>query len=340
MLAEEEIDVQAYLKLSNQEIEDRIDEATAVIAVIHDLQPLAHKLDPSELTKKNKFNACAEIWRGIKRVPPWERHRIVQDLEPGAIRGMWKASLARYIMDDESSLELADGYSIWEDLPEQPGQIYTFQGKCEKYDVSSSKIRFFTEEEKVGTAGSSWLRPDLPSSSSKVSIPAEELKVKMFVHKESGEVMGRVIRPWWGPFERWWEPTYFRLKLELILTPLKEDAGADMTFEYPYPDSPDFNGWYDTETELFKEDLPNPAWPAPLPAEIAGSGSPLSGMPRDFIRVAGPGVLVGCAYCMLVQGQEVPNEEDSVYFVLVRKSSKQEYLQRLLEEDIGEEEDS
>jgi hypothetical protein len=59
-------------------------------------------------------------------------------------------------------------------------------------------------------------------------------------------------------------------------------------------------------------------------------------MPRDFIRVAGPGVLVGCAYRIVTPGQKVPNEEDSLYFVLVRKSSKQEYLRRLLEEDIEE----
>lgn len=72
------------------QIEDRIDEAAAMIAVIHDLRPSAVK----------GFNQCEEIWRRIRRVPPWERHQLLSELEPGSIRGLWKASMARYVLDD------------------------------------------------------------------------------------------------------------------------------------------------------------------------------------------------------------------------------------------------
>ena len=36
-----------------------------------------------------------------------------------------------------------------------------------------------------------------------------------------GELMGRVVVPLWGPLDRWWLPSYLRLKMELALTPIK-----------------------------------------------------------------------------------------------------------------------
>ncbi len=116
------------------------------------------------------------------------------------------------------------------------------------------------------------------------------------------------------------------------------DAGADLTLEYPYPD-PDasFNGWLDPETALTVEQLPDSSWPAPDPE--ASCGSPFSQSPRDYLRVAGPGVYVGCAYRPRGGGEAAGreeggsaegrrpeyNEEDCVYFCLVRKVSRREY---------------
>ena len=33
--------------------------------------------------------------------------------------------------------------------------------------------------------------------------------------------MGRFVFPLWGPLDRWWVPCYLRLKLELVLTPIR-----------------------------------------------------------------------------------------------------------------------
>ena len=33
--------------------------------------------------------------------------------------------------------------------------------------------------------------------------------------------MGRFVFPLWGPLDRWWLPSYLRLKMELALTPIK-----------------------------------------------------------------------------------------------------------------------
>ena len=65
-----------------------------MIAVVQDLRPTV--ASGSGLP----FNACAEVWRRVRRVPPWERHRLLAELEPGSIRGLWKASMARYVLDD------------------------------------------------------------------------------------------------------------------------------------------------------------------------------------------------------------------------------------------------
>lgn len=65
---------------------------------------------------------------------------------------------------------------------------------------------------------------------------------------------------------------------------------------------------------FFAQDLPSPLWPAPL----ADGWSPFSLGSQDYVRPAGPGVFVGCAY----RGQQPAadlREEDFVYFVIVRQ---------------------
>ena len=169
-----------------------------------------------------------------------------------------------------------------------------------------------------------------------------------------------------------------------------------MTFEYPFPSSADLNGWRSgADTELLPAHLPDPSWPhpeGPLDEETC-VGSPFSSTARDFLRVAGPGVLVGCAYrwgfhipyfifhtvsssystqfhflspyfvihyiCLplsvshgpplicrerrdtkgAVTGSVVFNEEDCVYFVIVRKTRRSDYVRQLVEEDSGSEDD-
>lgn len=61
-----------------------------MISIILDVRPLTPRA----------FNPSLEVWRRVRRVPPWERHRLLQDLEPGAIRALWKASMSRYVLDD------------------------------------------------------------------------------------------------------------------------------------------------------------------------------------------------------------------------------------------------
>ncbi len=45
--------------------------------------------------------------------------------------------------------------------------------------------------------------------------------------------MGRVVFPLWGPLDRWWLPCYLRLKLELILTPIRVRCDGDKRSPVP-----------------------------------------------------------------------------------------------------------
>ncbi len=126
--------------------------------------------------------------------------------------------------------------------------------------------------------------------------------------------------------------------MQLALTPLSRDAGADLQLLYPDDPAaaaPDDDG--DDEAAAAEsvppgagpgpvdrwalrgqECLPSAGWlrwPEPEP-EVYGV-SPLSGGPRDFVRVAGPGVYVGCAYRQ-GPGPGEYREENFVYFVIAR----------------------
>ena len=161
--------------------------------------------------------------------------------------------------------------------------------------------------------------------------------------------MGRLVFPLWGPLDRWWLPCYTRLNLGLVLTPIKEDAGADLTFEYPFPSSPDLNGWAPgSETALMPDHLPESSWPAPAPMYDLNEavGSPFCGAERDYLRVIGPGLFVGCAYRgkpRLTSGGRLAansgassliyDEEDCIYFAIARRTKKEDYIRRLDEEE-------
>ncbi|KAG2429204.1 hypothetical protein HXX76_010974 [Chlamydomonas incerta] len=143
-------------------------------------------------------------------------------------------------------------------------------------------------------------------------------------------VYSKVVLPLLGPVDKWWEPLYCRLHVELTLTPLQADAGADVLLLYPA--DPLCCGEQPKQHEQHEQDMEGPVlpwqlvgrdwvpsgpyWPTPDP--VSYPTSPFSGSPRDYMRVVGPGVYVGCAY------REGPSpgdlrDENFVYFMLVRR---------------------
>lgn len=101
------------------------------------------------------------------------------------------------------------------------------------------------------------------------------------------------------------------MNIELELTPVESDAGADLTFVYPIQDLKQQKAG--STWTLEKRDLPNRSWPAPRMTVV----SPFSNSPRDFVRLVGPGVYVGCGYQADRKGAFC--DEDFVYFLMIRQ---------------------
>ncbi|GFR43217.1 hypothetical protein Agub_g4237, partial [Astrephomene gubernaculifera] len=259
-------------------------------------------------------------------------------------------------------------------------QVFTYEGRCERYelDPEGRGVRLEADSQlqqqlsgpgPAGAPAAPWLRPTEGS----FNVPVERFRLHCFVppdqeqeeeeeergggQQEGGEEVQAVLPPapalprvygklelqLLGPLYRWWEPLYSRLHVQLCLTPLPADAGADLTLLYPadplcsglaadqaaaglqglgaLPQQGVLDGLDASEVGwelLGPESLPpgRPLWPAPDPGAVPVS--PFSGGSRDYLRAAGPGVYVGCAYVEGPREGEL-REENFVYFVIVRK---------------------
>lgn len=99
----------------------------------------------------------------------------------------------------------------------------------------------------------------------------------------------------------------------MTLTPSSADAGADVALSYP-ADAVLLKQARDAGVALARDDLPSGLW---RPPRESPAWSPLSFGPRDYMRAAGPGLFVGCAYRTDEDG--APLEEEHVYFALARR---------------------
>ncbi len=145
----------------------------------------------------------------------------------------------------------------------------------------------------------------------------------------TAELFGRLIFQLGGVLEAWWEPVYLRMDVELTLTPVPSDAGADVTLYYGAGAPPDgappeaaaVLPSASASLGLVKHDLPSALWPAP--SGRAPGRSPFSKGARDYMRPVAPGVYVGCAY--MARGRTAAlsagsfAEDDFVFFMLVRR---------------------
>nr|BCL66212.1 hypothetical protein [Volvox reticuliferus]BCL66280.1 hypothetical protein [Volvox reticuliferus] len=392
-------DEPSWRYLSDEEVDQLVSDAAGFVCVLDELRPL----DPAS------FNPFYEVWTRIARIPPEERYRLLEELEPGSFRSLWRASMARYVLDEARSLELFADTTVWDDFPRQPGEVFVYEGRCESYQfrgregVTLERVISSSRGERLvpgfGAEASSvpstpWLRPAVGAP----ELQTSRFKQLFFVplpppagpEGEGGgtsgggstgrsmlgdvvppQIYSRMVLPLAGPLDRWWDPLYARLRVQLALTPLSRDAGADL--QLLYPEDPDA-GAYDGEGEIEGEGpgrerlggsypgdvgassndrsagqggqsedkatpprwssgwalcgpdcLPGPGgepgagwfrWPDP--DAVTYGRSPMSGATRDYLRVAGPGVYVGCAYREGPEPGEL-REENFVYFVVVRR---------------------
>ncbi len=185
--------------------------------------------------------------------------------------------------------------------PRPPLQVFTYEGRCEKFVYKPPVNPFDVDSvrQRQAPRATPWLKP-APGS---WEFPQEAFKMSFFMGAASRCLHCHTAIKWRGPLYRRWLPCYSRVDVGLALTPLQADAGADITMVYPGNGQP---------AVLAKADLPQGWWPDPKPSVW----SPFSLSERDYVRVAGPGVYVGCAYRSTRPGQML--EDDFVYFVIAR----------------------
>lgn len=59
-------------RMRNKQIDERVEDAAGMISMLDDLRPV-----------DRSFNAFAEVWTRIARIPPEARIRLLQEVEPG-----------------------------------------------------------------------------------------------------------------------------------------------------------------------------------------------------------------------------------------------------------------
>lgn len=214
----------------------------------------------------------------------------------------------RYVLDVDRAQEIYKDYVIWMDLPTSPGDIYTYAGICEKLQLEApGPLGVDRSAPAAAAAGTSGAQPWLQASPGSWKLPQRKFTQRFFMCERTGKLHSRVALNLKGPFETWWAPIYNTVDVSLTLTPVEADAGADIIFCYPWTDSGS------RPLDLEKRDLPSILWPAP---RRGASWSPFSRSGRDYVRVAGPGVLVGCAYAAGEDGGLT--EDEFVYFAMAR----------------------
>ncbi|KAI8467633.1 MAG: hypothetical protein J3K34DRAFT_523614 [Monoraphidium minutum] len=293
-----------YEDLSDEKVDDLVEAAADLISVLPELRPL----------DRATFNAGYEVWRALAAVPPGDRYRVLEELEPGAIRNLWRASMGRYVLDEERAKQIYEDYTIWMDLPTAPGEICTYAGICEKLQLAPGAGSAAAAAAAApppppglprGRGGGA--EPWLQAAPGALKLPQRRFSQRFFVCGRTGKLHSRVALRLAGPFETFWAPIYNTVDVSLTLTPVEADAGADLVFAYPWTDP------VSRPLDLSRSDLPSGVWPAP---RRGPSWSPFSRGGRDYARAAAPGVLVGCGYAAGADGGLT--EDEFVYFAMAR----------------------
>ena len=271
--------------LSADAIDERIRRATNLITT-------SEKLVPFDSTKTH---VGLLIWQAIKDIPSQHRPKLIASLSSGDIRRLWKAAGQRYLAQLSAvAAVMGPDYSLWRDMPGEIGTIVYFSGKAalptNLLGVANFKKAFF-------------LTSDSASRHNDGEDDNEDEE------EEEEPLFGRVIHP--TPVGNWVYPgpMYFKSSIGPSLVPLTEEL-CDMTIAYKDPDRLRLNP---------DEDIPKSRWPRPRKQR-----RPFDLEYVDYVRAAGPGVLVGMGYrtgaAFPFEGSGVPLVPSPLFFAMAKES--------------------
>jgi hypothetical protein len=101
------------LYLTDAEVEERVDSAAGLLSVLDDLRPL----------DRSAYSSSEQVWRAIADIPRTDRARLLDALEAGGCRQMWRHTVGRYALPRERAEALFRGYTVWRDLPPLPSYL-------------------------------------------------------------------------------------------------------------------------------------------------------------------------------------------------------------------------
>ena len=211
------------------------------------------------------------------------------------------------MLDEARAREIYGDYVVWEDLPAAPGEVLTYAGVCERLTPDLLSPALPGGPPGLGGPPRGGAAPLLQPAPGSWCLPQRKFTQRFVRCARTGKLHSRVALGLAGPFETFWAPIYNTVSVELTLTPVEADAGADIILSYPWTDE------WSRPLDLARGDLPAPLWPAP---RRGAAWSPFSRSGRDYVRLAGPGLMVGCAYAEAEGGGLA--EDEFVYFALAR----------------------
>ncbi|GMH45031.1 hypothetical protein BSKO_12988 [Bryopsis sp. KO-2023] len=95
------------------------------LSQVANLISLEDKLDLAFNTPEG--GKASEIWDLVSEIPERDRAKLLDRLGPKEIINLWKISAARHT-SSEMKTGRASFHSLWDDFPEEPGQVYRYDG--------------------------------------------------------------------------------------------------------------------------------------------------------------------------------------------------------------------
>ncbi|KAJ9527529.1 hypothetical protein QJQ45_025739 [Haematococcus lacustris] len=188
------------------------------MSIVSDLRPISAQ-----------YNAFAEVWKRLAEVPQTALPQLLKEVEPGALRGLWKASMSRYVLDDDRANELMGDFNEYNDFPATAGELVTYLGVSEIEDMTSKRPPIALVP--VHRGSFKHLQPRLEAF---VTRPVQRrfFQQVFFRSPTTGLMFARTTMQLVGPVPCWWQASYCAVNTELVLTPSSLDAGADITCDY------------------------------------------------------------------------------------------------------------
>jgi len=181
-------------ELSAAEREERLAQTLALIGTYNKLAPF----------DKSAYNPAIMLWQCLKKLPTEDKLKLLDRLDFRDIRKIWFISqkLAE-AKQDQLAASMGPDYSIWDEFPEDPGEVKVFEGKAS-----------------VPFAG---------------GLRLDRFQKAFFLHPKTFSLMGRVLLGR-GILGDILYPLYFTGDVERILIPSTGEV-ADVSLDYLEPEN-------------------------------------------------------------------------------------------------------